>query len=681
MMFATWLQWLKRGSGRGSRVGCHTTKRRAVSLMRSVVPRLEALEDRTLLSTFTVLNLNDSGPGSLRAAVASGDDTIAFAKGLHGTIVLTSGELMLNNSVTINGPGANRLAVSGNNSSRVFEVAAGLNVAINGLTITHGSAPDQGGGVLNDGANLTLSGDVLSQNTAFESATNGARGGALYSLGGVLTITDSQIIGNQARGATGESAFGDGFGGGLYIRGGSATISDSTISGDLARGGDNSSDGYAAGGGILTAVPTSVSDCTISDNVARAGDNTPDNGAVGGGIDIAASSTAITGSTFIGNQAVGGNGGTGSFVGIAEGGAINSYGAVSISGSTFDQNQALAGSNGNSGVSTFGPFVDYGFGGAIANTEGTISITGSGFSHNQAVGGNDSISTDQTDFAAVGGAEGGALYSEVGSTATVAGSTFDHNLAQGGNGNSGNGAVVLVGEGLGGAIAAGYGGDFFGPNTLTVSDSILTQNDAQGGNNNSGTASVAGLVGAGVGAGIANYQGGTATISDSDLALGRASGGRHNTAGGAGAVFAGLGAGGGIFNYLGNFNSPNYGSPLTNSMVAVSNCVIDLNQAQGGGGGNAEGGGIANLLDATTTATKSVLILNQANGGGGAGLGGGAYNDATSSLALTKALVTLNEADGSPGIGGGVYTLGTFTDLFTLIVGNDASTSGDNIGH
>jgi hypothetical protein len=47
------------------------------------------LEDRTLPSTFTVLNLNDSGPGSLRAAIASGDDTIAFANGLHGTITLT----------------------------------------------------------------------------------------------------------------------------------------------------------------------------------------------------------------------------------------------------------------------------------------------------------------------------------------------------------------------------------------------------------------------------------------------------------------------------------------------------------------------------------------------------------------------------------------------------------------
>ena len=86
------------------------------------------LEDRTLPSTFTVLNLNDSGPGSLRAEVAAananlGADTIAFANGLSGTIRLTSGELLITDSVAINGPGADQLSVSGNNASRVFETA------------------------------------------------------------------------------------------------------------------------------------------------------------------------------------------------------------------------------------------------------------------------------------------------------------------------------------------------------------------------------------------------------------------------------------------------------------------------------------------------------------------------------------------------------------------------------
>src|SRR5262249_31116800 len=58
-------------------------------------PRLEALEDRSLPSTFTVLNLNDAGANSLRGAVAlanatPGPDTIDFKPGLTGAIALTS---------------------------------------------------------------------------------------------------------------------------------------------------------------------------------------------------------------------------------------------------------------------------------------------------------------------------------------------------------------------------------------------------------------------------------------------------------------------------------------------------------------------------------------------------------------------------------------------------------------
>jgi hypothetical protein len=107
----------------------------------------------------------------------------------------------------------------------------------------------------------------------------------------------------------------------------------------------------------------------------------------------------------------------------------------------------------------------------------------------------------------------------------------------------------------------------------------------------------------------------------------------------------------------------------------------DLNEAEGGGGGNAEGGGIADLLCANTTVSSSNLTLNQANGGSGSGLGGGAYNDATSSLSLEKSLVTLNFAVGAQGIGGGIDNLGTLdVDALTFIILNLASTRGSNIG-
>src|SRR6516164_4826570 len=79
-------------------------------LPRSFRPRLDILEDRTLPSTFTVTNLLDTGPGSLRAAVTAananpGPDAIDFAT--TGTIPLTSGELDITDSLTINGPGLN----------------------------------------------------------------------------------------------------------------------------------------------------------------------------------------------------------------------------------------------------------------------------------------------------------------------------------------------------------------------------------------------------------------------------------------------------------------------------------------------------------------------------------------------------------------------------------------------
>src|SRR5262249_12683391 len=73
------------------------------------VPSLEALGDRIVPSAFHVTTLADSGPGSLRAAVAQanahpGADAIVFESGLAGTIALTGGELDVTDDLKINGP-------------------------------------------------------------------------------------------------------------------------------------------------------------------------------------------------------------------------------------------------------------------------------------------------------------------------------------------------------------------------------------------------------------------------------------------------------------------------------------------------------------------------------------------------------------------------------------------------
>src|SRR5690349_20062794 len=70
-------------------------------------PRLEAFEDRCLPSTLTVLNTNDSGPGSLRAEIAAAHsgDKIAFDPSLVGQAInLTSGELTIDKSLDVEGP-------------------------------------------------------------------------------------------------------------------------------------------------------------------------------------------------------------------------------------------------------------------------------------------------------------------------------------------------------------------------------------------------------------------------------------------------------------------------------------------------------------------------------------------------------------------------------------------------
>jgi hypothetical protein len=145
----------------------------------------------------TITNTNDSGPGSLRQALADANDgyTINFA--VTGTIGLTTGELLVDKSIAISGPGAETVAVNGNAKSRVFHIGPGTTVTISGLTITNGNAiNDIGGGIYNDRAALALNNCVIETNHADE-------GGAIYNDGSVsglatLQISDSSISGNSA---------------------------------------------------------------------------------------------------------------------------------------------------------------------------------------------------------------------------------------------------------------------------------------------------------------------------------------------------------------------------------------------------------------------------------------------------------------------------------------------------
>jgi hypothetical protein len=260
------------------------------ALRRSYVPCLDVLEDRSVPSTFTVTNLLDSGAGSLRQAILDANATagaglVNFAPGVTGTIALTSGELDITDDLTIVGPGAVSLTVSGNNASRVFNVAAGTTDAISGLTISNGKPDhlDSGAGILNAG-NLTVSNCSISNNYLPGDPASGAAGGGIASFG-ILTVSNSTISGNTAGGEMG--------GGGIY-NAGSLTVTGSTLSGNSG----------LDGGGILDFNGTAtIVDSTFSANSAAD---------MGGGIDALGGPTSVVNCTVSGNKAGYAGGGLGS---------------------------------------------------------------------------------------------------------------------------------------------------------------------------------------------------------------------------------------------------------------------------------------------------------------------------------------------------------------------------------
>jgi hypothetical protein len=322
----------------------------------AIQPRLEPLEDRWLPSILTVTTTADSGPGSLRAALAAAakGDTIGFDLPNPSTIHLTSGTLNVTAAVNIGGPGPSDLTIQGNGAFADFFVSGSGDTAISGLTITGGGnvaggggigtgpaalltlnndvitgnkASDQGGGIDNEGGlimtNCTVSGNSAVNSgggimSTFQVATTitgstisgnvvksqeiepGGGGGGIWSDGS-LTLINSTVSANAVYGAAGSGVTGgyDAYGGGLDSLGnGDYTILSCTFSGNLAEGGTAQSGtaGQAFGGGALLVTSGTIANCTFNGNVAVGGSSTSGGTAgngVGGGIDAGASPSLV----------------------------------------------------------------------------------------------------------------------------------------------------------------------------------------------------------------------------------------------------------------------------------------------------------------------------------------------------------------------------------------------------
>jgi hypothetical protein len=353
------------------------------------------LEERCLLNVDTVTNPGDTGAaGQLRTVLnaAAAGDTIVFNLPNPSTITLQTaagGTLTLTKNVTIQGPGAGQLTISGPNAASftLFLVQSGVTATISDVTLTKGSGSSAGfnsGGAIYNQGQLTLQSSNVTGNAA-------SYGGGIYNAkSATITVLNSSITGNTSVNA----------GGGLYnFDFGTMLVQNSTVSGNTAG---------TSGAGIWCHkyASTTLQNSTVSGNTAMSD---------GGGIDNDYSSSTLTlqNSTVSGNQAGG------------KAGGIYNYGTLGIFSSTISANTAA------------------GIGGGIDQAYGNLRLVNSTVAGNQGQsgGGLDLTtrvfilgSTISGNTATTGNGGGLALVSNLRTTVTVQDSTIAGNMATAGNG-------------------------------------------------------------------------------------------------------------------------------------------------------------------------------------------------------------------------------------------------------
>jgi hypothetical protein len=324
--------------------------------------------DTSFGATLTVTSHDDSGPGSLRDAigVAASGDTIVFDLPNPDTITLTTGKLLIDKDLTINGPDADLLTVArssakGTPAFVVFDILQGA-VTIRRLTISNGyndavAGPPSGGGLHTESfLGVILSGCHFTNNQARYGgglAIEGQGGATLLSCtftgnaallgvagaGGAIYAAGNATVDLSACTVSSNSA--SYLGGGIYLSGGVMYVSYSTISDNALPSEPSPGSGSPDGAGIYnTDGFLNIDHSTIANN-----DNAWGNG---GGIRNQ-SLMFVSDSTFFGNTALG------------DGGAIQNDGAATftdctITDNTASQNSAFDNGIGGGGVSNFAAF-------------------------------------------------------------------------------------------------------------------------------------------------------------------------------------------------------------------------------------------------------------------------------------------------------------------------------------
>jgi hypothetical protein len=592
----------------------------------------------------------DSGMGSLRYAIGSANkgDTIMFLLRAGSTITLASPISLLGTTLTIAGPGASKLTISGNHAHELFANTAIL--TISGVTLTAGNAPFGGnpGGAIHNVGELTLANDVVGNNTSAAAlkrrspafagfvhlhphcTTTTAEAGAIYN-NGTLVITGTTFTGNVVPSDPVNCIVGQG----------GAIFNDTN--GTLSSTGDTYANNAAqAGGAILTQSVGQVTftNDTFNGNTGCNATNGCSTGFQGEGAAIGdnGSGIVVTNSTFENNVAGGISSGLSDGIG---GALLLGNGTPSITGSTFTNNLAGGGASQCS----------QGQGGAIA-TQVALELDNDTFKSNRAI----------ADQEAAGGAVFGAS-----ANANITGNTdtFSQNSV-----NSPGSACYPNGQGIAGAVGTEAVGSFinstFTTNASTansiaagaalVCDTCSMTDDTFSANNVLGTgAGTATSAGAGGGAVVAQtmikathctFTANTATVESS---------------------VATQAAGGAL---------------LSNKSLSLSGNTFKSNSAKdvaGGGGSGALGGAIGDTQTTGNVFSSGDTFTSNTASSGSVTYGGAMYLDGP--YTISNDTFSSNSVTGTQASGGAV-ALGTHSGSLTNDVfnGNSATAPAGDVG-
>ncbi|GAA5484283.1 beta strand repeat-containing protein [Haloferula sargassicola] len=607
--------------------------------------------DGTGLSLREAIGLANAN-GSVPNGGDDDGDTIAFDPLvflLGAPSITLNSELLVTDDVVIDGgvllSVINPTTLDGGGITRHFMIdtssAAGAreDVEIRNFELTDGSA-ENGGSIYNNGAPLTVSGSVFSENEAI--GASGSGGAIFNAAGGTLTVSNSTFslnVANRAGGAIEDQSGGTsgfdlvlsnvdftennagvapataapGNGGAVHITGsGSIRITGGTADGNLAA---------AEGGAFWNGSGTmEITDATLTDNVASGA--AADNG--GGGVFNNGGTLEIQGGVISGNLADGTSG--------SGGGVFSTEGLVTITDATISANSANRAGGGIELIAGSLHLTDVTLGGA---TDVDGNIAGPSGSANPGNGGGLHVSAEATvmiDGGLVGSntaaREGGGLWNQAGTTMTLTG-----------------GAEVSGNAALGTAADDGGGGIFNNGGSVMINATdgavVIDGNTA--------------TEGSGSGGGIQNIAGGTLVVHGATLSnnlANRAGGAIEDASGSTDAVE--------ILNATIEDNAagispatpmPGSGGALHvtgNGGITLTASTVSGNRAASEGGGLWNGSGLMTVDGAEITG-------NTASGADATMGGGGIFNAGGTVMIKNSTMITGNVADGASGSGGGVF--------------------------